>query len=166
MREGMMPEGMTIERTMVDAPSSLASSWPQGRDLDAAEIAARARRAFDSGDLRTLAARRQRLQALEAALRRHEATLLRALAEDLGKPLHEAYAGEVGLLYAEIRHVLRGLRRWMKPQRCRVPLPLWPARAFRQAEPRGATLIISPWNYPLQLAVGPLIGALAAGCNG
>ena len=134
-------------------------------DATAAAAADRAQAAFDRGAPWPRAARVLRLRALEAALRRHEKPLLGALAQDLGKPLHEAYTSELGLLYAEIHLALRSLRGWMKPRRCPVPLAIWPARAQRQAEPRGAALIISPWNYPLQLAVGPLIGALAAGCT-
>ena len=93
----------------------------------------------------------------------HEPALLAALHADLRKSPHEAYTTEIGLVLSEIRHALRHLPAWMKPQRRRTPLLAWPARGFVQPEPYGVALIIGPWNYPLQLLLSPLVGALAAG---
>ena len=130
----------------------------------AAEVAARARAAFERRPAPGFAERRERLRALQAALRRSEARLLGALQADLCKPLHEAYSSELGLVHAEIREACAHLRRWMQPQPVRVPPLFWPARAWRRPEPRGPALIISPWNYPLALALAPVVGAVAAGC--
>ena len=125
----------------------------------------RARAFFRSELTLPRAFRVERLRALEAAIRAHEARLFEALRADLGKPLHEAYPAEVGLVYAEIKHALANLQGWMKPRRYSVPLALFPAQAWQQPEPLGTALLISPWNYPFQLAVSPLVGALAAGCT-
>jgi len=128
-----------------------------------AEWFEKARDFFDAGRTRPLAARRAALKRLDAALAAHEAALLRALHADLGKPPMEAYASEIGYVRGDIRFALRRLRRWVRPRRRRLPPALWPAQGRVQSEPRGVVLILAPWNYPLQLALSPLAGALAAG---
>ncbi len=107
----------------------------------------------------------QKLKALEAAMRASEEKIFAALKADLGKPPHEAFGAEIGFIYAEIHHTLKHLKRWMKPRKKPVSLVLLPATGWQQAEPLGTTLIISPWNYPFQLALSPLVGAIAAGCT-
>ncbi len=109
--------------------------------------------------------RLERLKALDTAIRNFESRIFDALKEDLGKPLHEAYPAEVGLVYDELRYAMNNLKRWVKPTRVGAPMVLWPVSAYRQPEPLGTALIISPWNYPFQLAISPLVGAIAAGCN-
>ena len=89
--------------------------------------------------------------------------LLEALRSDLGKSSYEAYATEIGLVLSEIQHAIRQLRAWMRPQRRRTPLLAWPSKGFVQPEPYGIALIIGPWNYPIQLLLMPLVGAMAAG---
>ncbi|MCS7046282.1 MAG: aldehyde dehydrogenase family protein, partial [Gemmataceae bacterium] len=86
-----------------------------------------------------------------------------ALRDDLGKPAVEVLTGEVAVVAREIAAARRMLPRWTKPRRVGVPLFLWPAKAQVVPEPLGVVLIIAPWNYPLQLTLVPLIGALAAG---
>ncbi|HEY9175661.1 MAG TPA: aldehyde dehydrogenase [Verrucomicrobiae bacterium] len=121
-------------------------------------------RAFvQSGATRPLEFRRAQLQKLRDALEASEAALLGALHADLRKPAAEAYLGEVGFVLSEIRHTLRNLPAWMKPQPRRVPLLAWPGQGFIHPEPFGVALIIGPWNYPLQLLLLPLVGAVAAG---
>jgi len=83
--------------------------------------------------------------------------------QDLGKPSYEAYTGESAIVLGEIDHAVRHLRRWARPRRVRTPLLLLPARCSVVPEPFGITLIISPWNFPVQLTLGPLIAAIAAG---
>ena len=128
-------------------------------------LAERARGLFRSEATRGLAYRRDRLLKLKVALEANEEKAFQALRADLGKPVHEAYAAEVGLLYEEINHALKHLGSWMTPERRGTPLALWPSRGARYPEPLGTVLIIAPWNYPLQLAISPLIGAIAAGCT-
>ena len=115
-----------------------------------------------SGRSRPLAWRLEQLSRLEALLQTHRPRVIEALARDLGKPEVEA-AMELVAVRQELRHTRRQLRRWMAPS----PLPLapylLPARARLIREPLGCVLIISPWNYPFQLCLHPLISALAAG---
>ena len=118
---------------------------------------------FRSGVTRPEAFRRAQLQALLEMLVAHEKDLLEALHADLRKNPQEAYASEIGFLLGEIRHALRHLHRWMKPIRRSAPILAWPSRALIRQEPYGVALIIGPWNYPLQLLLSPLVGAIAAG---
>lgn len=107
--------------------------------------------------------RARQLTTLHDALDTHEPELLNALHADLRKAPQEAYVTELGFVKAEIAYALRHLKRWMRPTRVRTPLLVWPSRALVQPEPHGVVLIIGPWNYPVQLTLGPLVGAIAAG---
>lgn len=131
--------------------------------MDFAPLLARQRAFFRSGATRPLEFRRTQLRKLEAALGSHEAKLFDALHGDLRKSPHEAYGTEIGLVLSELRHAWRRLPGWMQPQRRRTPWMAWPGRSFIQAEPYGVALIIGPWNYPFQLLLAPLVGAIAAG---
>jgi aldehyde dehydrogenase (NAD+) len=121
------------------------------------------RASFDSGRTRPLEWRRGQLQQMRAMLQEQEAALLGALAADLGKPATEAYAADVGFLYGDLDLTLKHLGKWTKPQRVPTPIVVKPARAQIIREPLGVALIIGPWNYPVQLVLAPLIGAIAAG---
>ena len=103
------------------------------------------------------------LESLQRSIEAHEPELLQALAADMGKPVIEAYMSEIGFVLSEIRHARRHLRRWMKPRRGKVPPFAWPGRGRVCPEPRGVTLIMGPWNYPVQLILAPLVAAIAAG---
>ncbi len=118
---------------------------------------------FHSGQTLSLRSRLARLTQLFDALKRHEGALLAALHKDLRKHKTEAYMTEIGLLYTEIREAQRKLKSWMRPQKVKTPLTLKPAQSRILKEPLGRVLIVSPWNYPIQLALTPLIGAIAAG---
>ena len=142
------------------APSPSAPTTSSGSI--AARVAA-ARAAFDSGRTRPLAWRMDQLDALRRMISTHEDAILRALAEDLGKPAIEGYTTEVGYALAEVAKVKKGLPAWIRPERAPTPLILQPAKSRIYREPLGVVLIIAPWNYPFQLAVAPLIGAIAAG---
>lgn len=126
-------------------------------------IIARQRAFFHSGATRSLEFRSAQLKQLAKLLETHESELLAALHADLGKSQLEAYTTEIGYLHGEIRHALRHLAAWMNPERRHSPWLSWPARSHIRHEPYGVALIIGPWNYPLQLLLSPLIGALAAG---
>lgn len=119
--------------------------------------------AFRSGRSRPLRWRREQLHSLGRFLREREAEIAAALHDDLGKSPAEAWLTESSWLQGEIRFVLRRLRRWMRSRRAVVPLLYQPARASWSFEPHGVVLVLGAWNYPLQLCLAPLIGALAAG---
>lgn len=126
-------------------------------------LIARQRTFFQSGATLPQEFRRAQLRRLLGLLETHESGLLAALHRDLGKSPQEAYATELGFVLGELRHALRHLAAWMKPVCRRAPLLAWPASGSVRPEPYGLTLIIGPWNYPLQLLLSPLVGAIAAG---
>ena len=126
-------------------------------------IVARARSAFDTGASRTLAWRTERLDALRRVLVDGEDQLLDALHDDLRKPRIEGWATDLAVTVAEIDHARKHLRRWMRPERVRLPLSSMPGRARIVREPLGVALVIAPWNYPVQLLVGPVAAAISAG---
>jgi aldehyde dehydrogenase (NAD+) len=131
--------------------------------MDYPVLMQRQRDFFQSGATRSLAFRRAQLEKLLAALNEFETPLLAALKADLGKSKFQGYASESGLVQSEIRHALKHLARWSRPQRKATPWFVTPARGWVQAEPYGVALILGPWNYPVQLLLAPLVAALAAG---
>lgn len=143
-----------------ESPSSLSAPATSG---SIPEIIATQRQYFNSGQTRPLAFRLGQLQALRSAIQRHEAQILAALKQDFGKGSFEAYATEVGFVLDELSHTLKALPEWMEPAEVKTPIVHQPASSQILSEPYGVTLIIAPWNYPFQLLVAPLIGALAAG---
>ncbi|MCP5533412.1 MAG: aldehyde dehydrogenase family protein [Akkermansiaceae bacterium] len=132
-------------------------------EMNAESIVRRQREFFRSGATLPEDFRRDALETLLSMLSQHEGELLDALRQDLGKSPHQAFATEIGFLGTEIRHALRKLRKWMKPGRPHAPWIAWPSRAEVRSEPFGVALILGPWNYPLQLVLSPLVGAIAAG---
>ncbi|WP_066038567.1 aldehyde dehydrogenase family protein [Herbiconiux solani] len=121
------------------------------------------RAAFDSGITCSLRWRTRQLEALKRMLVERSAEFEDALFADLGKNPAEAQLTEIGIVLAEIEHTLAHLRGWLRPRRVRVPLGLAPATASTMLEPLGVVLVIAPWNYPVQLLLAPVVGALAAG---
>jgi aldehyde dehydrogenase (NAD+) len=107
--------------------------------------------------------RRAALDRLARAVRRNEAALVATLAADLGRPEAEAILSDFLPVLQEIAHARRHLRRWMKPRRVWPTLATLGASGRIECQPRGTCLIIAPWNFPFQLALGPLVSALAAG---
>ena len=118
---------------------------------------------FASGVTKTYAWRRQQLGALERLLTERSADIEAALRADLHKHPTESQITEIGFVLAELRLTRRKLKRWMRGTRARVPLALLPASARTVPQPLGVVLVIGPWNYPIQLILAPLVGALAAG---
>ena len=107
--------------------------------------------------------RLRQLRRLRTAIQKHEKDILHALELDLGKREPEAYISEIGYVYHSIRTLLQHLRFWAGRQHCKTPYYLQPARSFIERIPYGTVLIIGPFNYPFQLVMEPLIGAIAAG---
>ena len=120
---------------------------------------------FRSGATLPLCFRRQMLRKLSDAMHQYEKLLAEALWTDLHKSYEEAYLTELSIVYGEIRNHLRHLRQWAKPERKSSPLAIMPASSRIIKEPLGNTLIIAPWNYPVQLLLNPLVGAISAGCT-
>jgi len=139
----------------------------QGLDITASSTiestVENARKLFNSGVTRDLDWRLRQLKAMNQMLLDHRDDFTAALAADLGKHPAEAWLTEVGFLTAEIAHTVKHLEKWLKPRKVDVPLALQPAKATTVLEPLGVVLVIAPWNYPIQLLLAPVIGALAAG---
>ena len=105
------------------------------------------------------------LQRLREAIIKHEKSLTDALYLDLHKSYEEAYLTEISIVFGEIDNFLKHLKRWTAPTKRPTPLKLKPAKSAIITEPLGVSLIIAPWNYPVQLLLNPLVGAIAAGCT-
>lgn len=131
--------------------------------VEAVTAVTRLRQTFDAGTTRPLAWRRDQLTGLIRMLAEREADFTDALHFDLGKSRLEGLVSELSLVRAEAEYALRHLTEWANAERVSVPAGLLPATARRQAQPLGVVLIIGPWNYPVQLLLSPLVGALAAG---
>jgi aldehyde dehydrogenase (NAD+) len=132
-------------------------------EMDLLAGAAAQRTFFESGATQSYAFRVTQLRKLRDAILRHEEALFDALAADLKKGREESWVTETGMVLSELRVALRKLRRWMKPHRVGTNLVNLPSSSRIYAEPLGVVFIIAPWNYPVQLLLNPLIGAIAAG---
>ncbi|MEU7065675.1 aldehyde dehydrogenase family protein [Streptomyces sp. NPDC046161] len=128
-----------------------------------ADVVARLRAAFDTGRTKCLAWRTGQLEALRTLLTERGDELAAALHADLGKSRAEAYRTEIDFTVREIDHTLEHLAEWLRPQPAPVPERLAPAVAHTVQDPLGVVLVIAPWNYPVQLLLSPVVGALAAG---
>ncbi len=118
---------------------------------------------FYTGKTKELAFRIDALQKLRTAVQKYEGELLQSLNEDLNKTEFDAYATEIGFVLHEIRFVLKNIKDWVKPEKVKTPMTHVGSTSMIYREPYGVALVIAPWNYPFQLAVAPLIGAIAAG---
>lgn len=107
--------------------------------------------------------REERLDALYDVVERRQDEICAALNSDLHKNEGESYMTEVGMVLREIRLMRKNMKRWLKPRRVRMPLFTFPSRGYILREPYGRVLVIAPWNYPFQLTMVPLVGAVAAG---
>jgi len=118
---------------------------------------------YNSGATRTYDFRKQQLVKLQKAIRNHEAQLLDALQKDLHKSAAEGMLTEISFTLTEISYALKHLQGWMKPANVPSPFLSFPSSSKMLRDPWGVALIIAPWNYPVQLLLGPLVGAVAAG---
>jgi aldehyde dehydrogenase (NAD+) len=128
-----------------------------------AELVKAVRAAYDRGVTRPVEWRIEQLQRMSAMLRESERSFLGALSADLGKPSFEGYATELGFLLKELHDARANLPKWVKAKRVKAPLAVKPGHADLVPEPLGVALVIAPWNYPVQLLLAPMIGAIAAG---
>lgn len=118
---------------------------------------------FYSGATRSGEFRKQQLRNLKQAIQQHEQEIIQALYNDLHKSEFEAYATEIGFVLDSINFMIKNLDEWMKPEPVKTSLHLMPAKSFIVREPYGSALIIGPFNYPFQLIMEPLIGAIIGG---
>ncbi|GBF77065.1 aldehyde dehydrogenase [Paenibacillus sp. 598K] len=116
-----------------------------------------------SGRTRDVDYRLEQLRRLKAAIQRMEPQIMESMHQDLRKSETETYLTEILIVLRSIDYTLKHLRKWAKPKRVRTPLPLLPGSSEIRSEPYGTVLIIGPFNYPFQLVIEPLIGALSAG---
>lgn len=121
----------------------------------------RQRAYFRAGHTRSVEFRLGQLQALRQAVFNYEAQIIAATQADLGRSEYEAYFEIINI--AELNLVIKQLRSWMEPRPVPPSLGVLPASAWIQPEPLGVVLIMAPWNYPFQMILSPLIGAIAAG---
>ncbi len=108
--------------------------------------------------------RMKNLRKLKSAILRFEQEICTALWQDLHKSYEEAYLTEISIVLGEIDFHLKNLRRWARLKHVAMPIKLFPSSGKIHYEPLGTTLIIAPWNYPFQLVINPLVGAISAGC--
>ncbi|PYE49093.1 aldehyde dehydrogenase [Paenibacillus barcinonensis] len=118
---------------------------------------------FRSGATRSADVRIERLTRLKQAIQNYEPRLTEALYQDLGKSEFESYTTEIGFMLDSITHTIRKIKKWVKPAKVKTQMALLGSKSYIIPEPYGAILIIGPFNYPFQLLIEPLVGAIAAG---
>lgn len=118
---------------------------------------------FNSGITKPYSFRKDQLIKLRDSVKKYEKQIHEALYADLKKSPEECWVTETGFLLSEINNTLKHLKSWMQPETVSTNLLNLPSKSFVMQEPLGVVLIISPWNYPFQLSLTPLVGALAAG---
>lgn len=135
---------------------------PKERILDIREAQ---REYFATGATLDVEFRKAMLCKLLTALDRWEGRLLEALWSDLHKSAEEAYLTEISILRTEIKTHMKKVGSWARRRRVGTPLKLFPSSSYIVKEPLGNALVISPWNYPVQLLLNPLVGAISSGCT-
>ena len=118
---------------------------------------------FKTGETKSYAFRLKQLKKLKQSILKHEDDLYDALNKDLKKSKEETWVTETGMVLSELSAALKHLKSWMEPERVSTNLLNMPSSSRIIPEPLGVVLIIGPWNYPFQLVINPLIGAIAAG---
>ncbi|MFF2752281.1 aldehyde dehydrogenase [Psychrobacillus sp. NPDC058041] len=118
---------------------------------------------FYSGLTRTAKFRIDQLQKLKNSIKKYEKEVIQALYKDLRKSEFEAYTTEIGLVYDNISYMMKNLEKWMKPKQVKTPIALMPSKSCIVNDSYGTVLIIGPFNYPFQLVMEPLLGAIIGG---
>lgn len=129
------------------------------------QLAEAQKRYFGTGATLNTKFRKQRLKQLLAAINKWEQRLCDALWTDLHKSYEEAFLTEISIVKAEIKMHIKKINCWAKRRKISTPLKLFPSRSYIIKEPLGNALIIAPWNYPVQLLLNPLVGAISSGCT-
>lgn len=118
---------------------------------------------FNTNVTKDINFRIRQLKALKKGLKKHEKEISMALYKDLGKHKNESYITEIGFVYGSISYMIKNLKKWAKPVKKHTPIYLLPSKSYVVSEPYGTVLILGAYNYPVQLLIEPLIGAIAAG---
>lgn len=118
---------------------------------------------FETGKTKNIDFRLQQLATLRKALKTYGNRIIQALDKDFKKPKYETIATEIAVTIYEIDHTIKHLKQWAKPQKVKTPVVHLFAKSYIFPEPYGVALIIGAWNYPINLVLNPLIGAIAAG---
>ena len=147
---------------MTATPDFPSPSAPETA-LSALDCANRLRATFRTGRTQSLDWRREQLQQLKALASEHAEELVAALQADFGKPTLEAFTTDVAAVAMDCSMAIKKLRRWTRPEKVATPIQQQPGRSRIVRDPLGVVLIIAPWNYPVQLLLSPLVGAIAAG---
>ncbi|NJM73918.1 MAG: aldehyde dehydrogenase [Scytonema sp. RU_4_4] len=132
------------------------------QEVSIADIIHKQRAFFKTGKTKDINFRIEQLKTLKQAVTEKKDAIINALKSDLNKPEFESYATEIGAIQ-EINYAIKHIKTWTNPQKAPVSLQFFPASASIYPEPLGVVLIIGPWNYPFNLIISPLIGAMAAG---
>lgn len=119
---------------------------------------------FGTHETKDISFRINQLKKFRSAIQKYEQKITEALWKDLHKSPEEAYLSEISIVLQEIDLHLKNLKKWSKPKSVSTPLHLLPSKGYIIHEPLGNALIIAPWNYPFQLLMNPLVGAISAGC--
>jgi len=127
------------------------------------EILENQKKFFESGKSRDINFIQRKLKQLKNSILKNEEVIYSALYKDLKKSKFEAYISEIGILLSEIDLVIKNIHKWSKPKKIRSSMLNFPSNDFIISEPYGCTLVIAPWNYPFQLAVSPIVSAIASG---
>jgi aldehyde dehydrogenase (NAD+) len=126
-------------------------------------IVKKQREYFFSGETIPLSFRKKMLKNLSACIKKYNQEILEALHTDLNKSAFEGYVTEISIVQEEISYTLKHLSKWAKPHKVKTPITQFPAKCYQYFEPYGVTLIMAPWNYPFQLTLAPLVGAISGG---
>lgn len=149
-----------MEQNVV-APAGAALSAERRVQIQQSVLALRS--SFETGRTRSYEWRARQLSGLLSLLSENERRIIETVREDVGKTEVDAWTAEVVEVRSALEYLKKNLRRFMKPEKVATPMPLQPGASRLLREPLGVVLIISPWNYPISLTIGPLAGALAAG---
>ncbi len=141
----------------------MAVKEQQLHTVDISSLVEKQRAYFKTGATKSVAFRISALKKFKRTLKRLENEIFEAVADDLHKPKFETYSSEIGLIYEDINLMLKKLKVWTQPQLQSTGIANFPGRSYIYPSPYGVSLIIGAWNYPLQLTLVPLVGAIAAG---
>ena len=158
-------EGLKIKESLTATFTELRSNPSERRQVqeELTALVQSQKDFFAQGETAAPEWRINQLKKLYDSLKRHEEDIYTALHDDLLKSPFESYTSEIGLIFSEITNQIKHLKKWSKPKKISLGIVSFPAKGRIYPQPRGTVLIMSPWNYPIQLSLCPLIAAIAAG---